>query len=264
MATVGTGRMNLNTKIRLLQAVNHIIAAPAAIYVLYPGQYYLLCISICVWFFIGPISNVITLHRLLTHRSFKTYKWLENLLSLISVISTVGPTLSWVAVHRTHHAFADKPGDPHSPNINGKFSFKRGIQVWWGYNWDIPKVSPGIVKDLLRNPIHKFIFNHYFKIIFAYSVILFCINPVLWIFAYAVPVSLTVHLVGVVNVLAHVHGYRSYNTNDYSTNSWIANIFSMGDGWHNNHHAHASNSYAGEQWWEWDFMGEIINVIRTD
>ena len=256
--------MNLNTKVRLLQAFNHVISIPAVIYAISTSQWHLLLLSLCVWFVIGPISNVITLHRLLTHRSFKTYKWLENLLSLISVISTVGPTLSWVAVHRVHHAYADTHNDPHSPNEGGQFSFKRAVQVWWGYDWKIPQVSIKLVKDLLRNPIHMFIFNHYFKIIFAFSLVLLFIDPILWVYAYAVPASLTVHLVGIVNVVAHVHGYRSYDTSDLSTNSWIANIFSMGDGWHNNHHAKANNAYAGEKWWEWDLMGLIIKMIRTD
>jgi fatty-acid desaturase len=264
MATTGAGSMTLDTKVRLLQVLNHLVSVPAVGYAVYTSQWYLLGISLIVWFIIGPISNVITLHRLLTHRSFKTHTWLENFLSLISVISTVGPTLSWVAVHRVHHAYADTPNDPHSPNERGSFNFKRALQVWWGYNWNIPKVSPTLVKDLLRNPIHKFIFNNYFKIIFVFSLLLILVDPILWVYVYALPASLTVHLVGIVNVLAHVHGYRSYDTRDRSTNSWIANIFSMGDGWHNNHHAKANSAYAGEQWWEWDLMGRIIDVIRTD
>lgn len=256
--------MKLNTKVRLLQVLNHLVSIPAVIYAVATGQWHLLIISLCVWFIIGPISNVITLHRLLTHHSFKTYKWLENLLSLVTVISTVGPTLSWVAVHRVHHAYADTEDDPHSPNEQGKFSFKRAVQVWWGYDWNIPKVSPKLVKDLLRNPIHKFIFNNYFKIIIAYSLILLFVDPILWVYAYAVPASLTVHLVGIVNVLAHVHGYRNHNTKDLSTNSWIANIFSMGDGWHNNHHANPSRFNSREKWWEWDFMAQIIEIIKRD
>ena len=264
MAQVRAWTMNLNTKIRLLQILNHLVSIPAIIYTISTSQWYLLIISVCVWFFIGPISNVITLHRLLTHRSFKTHQWLENALSLVSVISTVGPTLSWVAVHRVHHASSDTKTDPHSPNKDNKFNFKQALHVWWGYDWKIPQVSTKLVKDLLRNPIHMFIFKHYFKIIFVFSLVLLFIDPILWVYAYAVPASLTVHLVGIVNVLGHVHGYRNYETRDMSTNSWIANIFSLGDGWHNNHHATANNSYAGEKWWEWDLMGRVINVIRTD
>ena len=94
--------MNLNTKVRLLQTFNHLATIPAVSYAVYTQQYYLLVIAFVSWLVIGPISSVITLHRLLTHRSFKTYEWLEKSLSYVSVISTVGPTISWVALHRQH------------------------------------------------------------------------------------------------------------------------------------------------------------------
>jgi stearoyl-CoA desaturase (delta-9 desaturase) len=256
--------MNLNLKIRLLQIVGHISSIGAIYYVTQTEQYHLLLIAVAVWFAVGPISQVLTLHRLLTHRSFKVSKWMEGLLSLISVISTVGPTMSWVSTHRTHHANSDADGDPHSPNINRKYSMLRGLQVWVGYDWKMNKVTPFLVKDLIRHPIHKFIFDNYFKIIFAYLLLLIAIDPVLVLFAYALPMSCTVFLVGTVNVLGHVHGYRTYETRDCSTNSWVANILSMGDGWHNNHHANPQNYRAGEKWWEWDLMARIINLIRID
>ena len=256
--------MNLNLKIRLVQIVGHITSIAALWYVIQTGQYHLLLITLAVWFFIGPISQVITLHRLLTHRSFKVSKWMESILSLISVISTVGPTMSWVSTHRIHHAKSDTEDDPHSPNVNGKFSVLRGLQIWAGYGWKMHKLTPFLVKDLIRHPIHKFIFDNYFKIILVYLLLLIAIDPILILFAYALPMSCTVLLVGTVNVLGHVHGYRTYETRDLSTNSWLANIVSMGDGWHNNHHANPQNYRAGEQWWEWDLMGRIINLIQAD
>lgn len=254
--------MNLDTKIRLLQTFNHIIAVPAIIYAIVSQQYWLLAIAAVSWLVIGPISSVITMHRLLTHRSFKTYPLIEKILCYISVISTIGPTISWVALHRQHHASSDRSGDPHSPYKNGKFNFKEALKVWWGYEWTIPNIPVGYVKDLMRDPTHKFIFNNYFKIIFAFCIILIIIDPILWLFVYVVPASMTVHLIGVVNVLGHGHGYRSYNTADKSTNSWIANIVSLGDGWHNNHHARPGNWHSGERWWEWDLMAQIIKIIR--
>lgn len=256
--------MNLNTKIRLLQAFNHVVTIPAIVYAVYTSQYYLFGIAFLSWLVIGPISSVITLHRLLTHKSFKTYKWLENTLSVISVISTIGPTISWVALHRMHHIRSDRLGDPHSPNVNGKLSLKESIKVWWGYEWSIPNIPIKYVKDLMRAPVHKFIFNNYFKIIFAFSLILLAIDPVLWLFVYVVPASMTVHLIGVVNVLGHGCGYRNHNTEDCSTNSWIANIVSLGDGWHNNHHANPGNWHSGEKWWEWDLMAQLIKIIKVE
>ena len=131
--------MNLNTKVRLLQGFNHVVTIPAVVYAVYTQQYYLFAIAAISWLIIGPISSVITLHRLLTHRSFKTYPWLETILSYISVISTVGPTMSWVALHRQHHAQSDREGDPHSSWADGKFNFKEAIKVWLGYDWKVLK-----------------------------------------------------------------------------------------------------------------------------
>ncbi len=254
--------MNLNTKIRLLQTFNHIAMIPAVAYAIYTQQYFLLGIAFLSWVIIGPISSVITLHRLLTHRSFKTYDWLEKVLSYISVFSTVGPTINWVAVHRQHHAASDRIGDPHSPYIDNRFKIAQAVKVWLVYEWQIPNIPISYVKDLIRSPTHRFILNNYFKIIFIFSLILILINPVLWLFIYVVPASMTVHLIGLVNVLGHSHGYRNYETNDKSTNSWIANIVSLGDGWHNNHHAHSGKYYSGEKWWEWDLMGRVIQLIK--
>jgi fatty-acid desaturase len=254
--------MNLNNKVRLLQTFNHLATIPAIVYAIYTQQHYLFAIAFISWLIIGPISSVITLHRLLTHRSFKTYEWLEKVLSYISVISTVGPTISWVALHRQHHATSDREGDPHSPYINGKFNFVQAVKVWLGYDWQIPNIPIGYVKDLIKDKTHKFIFQNYFKIIFAFSLIIILYDPVLWLFVYVVPASMTVHLIGVVNVFGHRHGYRTYDTRDQSTNSWIANIVSLGDGWHNNHHAKSGNSHSGEKWWEWDLMGRLIQLIK--
>lgn len=254
--------MNLNTKVRLLQSFNHIVSIPAIGYAIYIDQYHWFAIAFISWFFIGPVSMVITMHRLLTHRSFKTYPWLERILTFLTTFSTVGPTISWVALHRMHHATSDRVGDPHSPNKDSKISFVESVKVWFGYDWKIPIIPVAYVKDLMRDGLHRWIFRNYFKIIFSLSIILILINPMIWLFVYVVPASMTVHLIGVVNVFGHSHGYRNHETKDCSTNSWIANIVSLGDGWHNNHHANPNNFYAGEKWWEWDLMGGIIKILR--
>jgi stearoyl-CoA desaturase (delta-9 desaturase) len=61
------------------------------------------------------LGITIGFHRHLTHRSFKTYKWLHGLLAILGSAAIEGPVISWVADHRKHHAFADQEGDPHSP-----------------------------------------------------------------------------------------------------------------------------------------------------
>lgn len=253
--------MNLNNKVLLLQVFNHVMSLAAITYAIYISEYHWFLLAMISWFVIGPVSMVITMHRLLSHRSFKTYPWLENTLSFLTTFSSVGPTISWVAVHRMHHANAESRDDPHSPNKHGKISLRDSIKVWFLYDLKISAPN-NFAKDLVRKPLHRWLFKNYFKIIFVASVILILIDPMLWLFLYVIPSCMTLHLLGTVNVIGHWHGYRSYETNDLSRNSWIVNLISLGDGWHNNHHAKPHKSHQGEKWWEWDLMGSIIKLIR--
>ena len=254
--------VRLNSKVLFLQAINFIIVLFSVSYVTSTGEYYWYGLSFIMWFLYCPIGVGLVLHRFLTHKSFKTYKWIETILIILTVFSTVGPSLAWVALHRIHHKHSDTNKDPHTCYINGKFSFLQALKVIVGYLQKIDNVPVKFISDLLRNPIHKFIFNHYFKIIFVWVIFLGIINPLLIVFAYAVPASLTIIVVGLVNVLGHSHGYVSHATADKSTNSWIANIISFGEGWHNNHHANQHFPTTREQWWEWDVIGIIIKFIE--
>ena len=249
--------MSLNFKIRALQWFNHIPALFGIYYVFYTREYYWLVISLISFLIIGVIATVVSLHRMLTHKAFKTYPWLEKFLSFITVYSTLGPSIAWVGVHRLHHATADTEKDPHSPH-NGI------LKVWLGYGWNVENIPLSYVKDLMKSKLHRWMFDNYFKIIFATAILLTIIHPLLAVFVYFLPAVMTFHGTSAVNVLSHTHGYRNYDTRDKSTNSWIANIISLGDGWHNNHHRNPSNYYSGERWWEIDPCGWLIKLIKIN
>src|SRR5205823_1327855 len=94
-------------------------------------------------------------HRLLTHRSFQTPRFVEYILTALGSLANQGGPLQWVAVHRIHHKHSDTEGDPHSPRDG----------VWWAHLlWWMPHVpaldSPAFyeryVPDLARDPVHRF------------------------------------------------------------------------------------------------------------
>jgi len=62
-------------------------------------------------------------HRLLTHRSYTLPKWVERFLAICGTLAMQGGPISWAAIHRIHHQFSDKEGDPHTPR-DGK---------WWAH-----------------------------------------------------------------------------------------------------------------------------------
>ena len=99
--------MNLNTKVRLLQLFNHIMTI-IGIYFYDSSWLWVILVS---YFILGPWNISVTLHRLLTHRSFKTYNWLEKFMSFLTVYTTLGPTITWAGLHRYHHSYPDTETD---------------------------------------------------------------------------------------------------------------------------------------------------------
>jgi stearoyl-CoA desaturase (delta-9 desaturase) len=236
-------------------------------YVIQTGLWSWLLLSIIVHFFIGALGVSCGFHRLLSHKSFKTNRFWEIFLTLCGTYSTVGTSITWVNLHGSHHVHSDKPGDPHSPYVvsdkdqTRKISFKQLFKLWLNF-FKVDNYSTKYVRNMLNDPFHKFLHVHYYKVIFSTMFVLFLINPWLVIFAYAIPACMAFHFTSVIVTVAHIHGYRTYNTSDESRNSWIASIFTYGDGWHNNHHAKPGNWLSQEKWWELDPCGWFIWLIK--
>lgn len=244
-----------NFKVRFLQIITHLCLLYGIWICVSTNNYYLLLLSLLIYWTIGTLGVNVGYHRLLSHRSYKTKKIIEYFLSLCGLLTTIGSPLAWVALHRQHHAHAETENDPHSPYQIGWFN------AWFGF-WKIERINTHLVKDLKKEWFYRFTHRHYLFIIFVYNFILYLINPLYPIFVYAIPAVLVLHSTSAIIVIAHMHGYRSYETNDQSRNSWIANLFTLGEGWHNNHHAHPSRWKQGEKWWEFDLPAQVIKIIK--
>jgi len=64
-----------------------------------------------------------------------------------------------------------------------------------------------------------------------------------------------------INSLAHVSGRKRYLTGDDSRNNWLLALFTLGEGWHNNHHAYQSSARQGFRWWEIDTTFYILKAL---
>ncbi len=256
--------MTLNQKIRAIQFINLFLTVLGIVLIALDSAWWMLLVSYFVFVLMCPLGISAGLHRLVTHKSFKTNKITERILLLLSVYATVGSSIAWVAMHRMHHAFSDSDKDPHTPYDNNKLTIKNILHTWLGVgDTGTMRLPISFVKDIVKDPYHKFVHDHYFKILLIPVVILFLISPVLGMVLYSIPATMALHTTSVVNVLGHSHGYRNYDTKDRSTNSWIANLISLGEGWHNNHHGKPANSSNSERWWEWDLIGQFIKLIQS-
>jgi fatty-acid desaturase len=259
--------MSLYIKLKIFQVFNHIMLIFGLYYMYNTGEWSWLLVSMPIAILFGTFGIGTGFHRMLSHQAFKTSRFWEVVLSICGIYATSGSTITWVGVHRLHHANAEKQVDPHSPYTGRgpgeqhKFSWKLAIKGWFNF-WNIEQFSPRYVANMVRDPFHVFLHVHYYKILLSTIIILALINPLFVVFLYCIPACTAMHSVSFIIVVAHSHGYRTYNTNDMSRNSWIANVATLGDGWHNNHHANPGNWTTKEKWWEIDPQAWFIRLIK--
>ena len=191
-------------------------------------------------------------HRMFTHRSFRPTRPLKIALAIAGSMAVEGSVFTWVAQHRRHHAYADSPGDPHSPWCYGNGI---GPQLWglwhahlgWFFEAN-PSHPERWIPDLLADRDLQVISRTaplWALLSLAMPTLLGwlltgtlagALATLLW--AGAVRIFVLHHVTWAVNSIGHMFGKRPFRTRDNSTNFAPLALLSFGDSWHNAHHAH--------------------------
>jgi stearoyl-CoA desaturase (delta-9 desaturase) len=211
-----------------------------------------LATAIVLWWISGSLGIGMGYHRLLTHRGYKTPKWVEYFLTVCATLALEGGPIFWVATHRIHHQFSDKEGDPHSP-IDGKWWAHMGwILMGKSLHQDTQTLSR-YVPDLAKSKFHVWITKYHYVPVILMGVALFAIGGAPFLFwGLFVRTVFGLHSTWLVNSATHSWGTRRFATRDLSTNSWWVALVTFGEGWHNNHHAHPVSARHGLKWYEID------------
>ena len=219
-------------------------------------------VAVLLYWVTGSLGLGMCYHRLLTHRSYTTPKWFEYFLTLCAVVALEGGPLLWVAVHRKHHQFADKEGDPHSPRDGKWWAHAGWILTGNALRQDVATLKR-YVPDLAGDRFHVWLTKYHLAPTAILAVIMFAIGGfrlVLWGVFFRTVVGL--HATWIVNSAGHIWGSRRFQTRDTSTNNWLVALVSFGDGWHNNHRAHPVSARHGLMWYEIDFNWYTICILK--
>jgi sn-1 stearoyl-lipid 9-desaturase len=221
-----------------------------------------LMVAVVLWWISGSLGIGMGYHRLLTHRGYKTPKWVEYLLTVCGTLALEGGPIPWVATHRIHHQHSDRDGDPHSPR-DGK---------WWAHmGWVLMGKSmhhdtstlAHYAPDLAKDKFHIWITKYHYVPMIVLGVVLLSLGGLpflLWGLFLRTVVGL--HATWLVNSATHLWGSRRFATRDGSTNNWWVAMLTFGEGWHNNHHAHPTSARHGLSWYEIDFNWYTIWILK--
>jgi stearoyl-CoA desaturase (Delta-9 desaturase) len=231
-----------------------------------------------IMYVITGLGVTVGFHRLFTHRSFKTYPAMRALLGVLGSAAIEGPVISWVADHRKHHAFSDQRGDPHSPHVDHGSGWRgvlRGLthaHMGWLFIHTERGSHERYAPDLLNDPVAVFLDRTFLAWAISGLGIAFALGAaiggslrsgltgLLW--GGAVRMLVVHHVTYSINSLCHFFGRKPFATGDESRNlAWLA-LPTLGEAWHNNHHAFPTSATHGFGWREPDFSALVIRGMR--
>jgi stearoyl-CoA desaturase (Delta-9 desaturase) len=235
------------------------------------GLYVLSCLGITAGY-----------HRLFTHRSFVASRALKISLAVAGALAVEGSLMSWVSNHRRHHRHSDQTGDPHSPLSVGDHDHESGdasrgaslrglfhAHVGWLFRSQ-PAEEQRFAPDLLEDRDLRVV-SRLFPLwaLFGLAIPFFAG----WAFAGTVTGALTAlvwgglvriflvhHVTWSVNSVCHAFGRRPFLTRDRSKNFAPLALLSLGESWHNSHHAFPTLARHGVDRGQLDITAACIRI----
>ena len=230
------------------------------------------------FYVVTGLGVTVGFHRLLTHRAFTAARPLRTALAVAGSMTFQGDVIGWVAIHRRHHAFTDRPGDPHSPyrygtSLRGQLRGLAHAHVGWLLR-DDPTPAARYAPDLVADPAMRAV-SAAFPVLCAASLVLpaaagwliggswrAALAALLW--AGLARVALLQHVTWSVNSLCHLIGARPYTTRRYdrATNLWPLALVSLGESWHNGHHSDPACARHGTGPRQIDISAALIRLFE--
>lgn len=225
--------------------------------------------------FLTAIGITVGYHRLFTHHAFETNIVVKFVLAILGSMAVQGPVLKWVATHRRHHQYSDRPEDPHTPHHHGGgvLGTLRGAwhaHIGWFFKPD-PEDMTRYVPDLRRSRALRVV-----DALFPLWVVLGLVIPAVlggvisgtwagvWtglIWGGLVRVFVVHHGTWSINSACHLWGQRTYRSGDQSRDNIVFGVLAMGEGWHNTHHAFPTSARHGLRWWQFDVSYWVIRAL---
>jgi stearoyl-CoA desaturase (delta-9 desaturase) len=229
-------------------------------------------------YLVTGLGVTVGFHRLFTHRSFATKPWVRGVFAAAGSMAIEGPVISWVADHRKHHAFADQPGDPHSPHVDHGVGWRgalRGLahaHMGWLFIHTQRGARQRYAPDLVADPVVSWVDRTFVLWVLSGLGVAFglgwliggtltaALTGLLW--GGAVRILVLHHVTYSINSLCHFFGRKRFDTGDESRNlAWLS-FLSLGEAWHNNHHAFPTSAAHGLRWWELDLSSAVIRGLE--
>jgi stearoyl-CoA desaturase (Delta-9 desaturase) len=200
-----------------------------------------LWIAPCVGIIVSQLAVILTsvyLHRALAHRSLTIHPTASMVFRILLWLTTGQRRREWVAVHRKHHAFTDREGDPHSPHLLGFWRVQLLNVVYYIREARNPAMLATFAPDLVDDRWDRWVFSRGFVGV-GLGTLFLCAVLGVWAGLLAAAIHAVLYvgvLAPLINAWGHWAGEQTFDNTAYNSRllAWITG----GESLHNNHHAH--------------------------
>lgn len=191
--------------------------------------------TIITWVLVGGVGVELGLHRYFSHGMFTCNKTTARLLGFLGCLSLNGDPIFWASVHNgSHHRYADKVEDVHSP-IHGVFQSYLGWIIDSKTFKNLRFEYAG--KRALSDKFFVYYQRYYLLLVVLTFTLVYSVSPMFFFMSFIPGIVLAFNQGPIVNVLCHsIIGYRNFDTKDNSKNVKWLSYLTFGLALHNNHH----------------------------
>ena len=231
-------------------------------------------------------------HRYFSHGSYETSRVFQGVLAVLGASAWQKGPLWWASHHVSalglepthchapyciaictshplqveHHIHSDTPRDTHSP-VSGSFVWAHMGWFWASAEYDPPpqRFIDGRSRVSRFGKLPELMLLDRFHAVPGFGLMGACYAldggmGMLW--GFAVPTVLGWHATFAVNSVCHAWGERPFATSDNSRNNPLVALLTLGEGWHNNHHAFAWSARQGLEWWQLDVTYGVLRMLE--
>ncbi|MEV4142662.1 acyl-CoA desaturase [Amycolatopsis sp. NPDC049691] len=240
------------------------------------GMTWIDLILAAAFYVFATLGVTVGYHRYFTHGAFKASRPLRVALAIAGSMAVQGSVIFWVASHRRHHAFADREGDPHSPWLYGTSpsALLRGFwhaHMGWMFSREVTnadRFAPDLVADRDLRVVNRY-FWLWITLSLALPAVLGGLLSWSWwgvvtafFWAGLVRIAFLHHVSWSVNSICHLIGERPFASRDKAANFWPLALLSMGESWHNSHHADPTCARHGVLRGQVDVSARVIRTFE--
>ena len=237
-----------------LVMVGALVVVPAfGSYIGYTWLDWTLC---AVLYFASGIGITVGYHRLIAHRSFECRDWVKVALLVLGGWALENSAYRWCADHVRHHTRCDQDEDPY----NAKRGFWHSHLLWIFYK-SRPELNEKYEAQFRKDPLVIWQHRYYVPIVLSGLVFPFAVGALYggwlsglgcFLLAGVGRTFLVLNSTFCINSVCHLWGDQPHTKADSSRDNWVVSLLTLGEGYHNYHHAHQRDYRNGPRWYNFD------------